>query len=116
MSNIEPAFTYRAIVRSIYDGDTIRVDLDLGLGTWVHNQPLRLQGIDTPEVRGPEREQGLLSRDWLRRRTPPGTVVVVQTLKDAKGKYGRYLAVLWHDGINLNAEMIRQGLAAPYRS
>lgn len=68
MPVVEPAFTYRAIVRWIYGGDTIRVDLDLGLGTWVRNEPLRLDGIDAPEVRGPERERGRLSKDWLMQR------------------------------------------------
>ena len=114
MPVVEPAYTYRAVVRSIYDGDTIRVDLDLGLGTWVRNEPLRLDGIDAPEVRGPEREQGLLSKDWLMQRIPLGRSIIVQTRKDSTEKYGRYLAVIWHDGINLNDEMIAQGMAVPY--
>ena len=112
----EPAYTYRAVVRSIYDGDTIRVDLDLGLGTWIHNQPLRLHGIDAPEVRGAERERGTVSRDWLQRRIPPGTRIIVQTLKDVRGKYGRYVAVVWHDGVDLNSELVAEGLAEAYRS
>ena len=114
MPLVEPAYTYRASVRSIYDGDTIRVDLDLGFGTWIHNQPLRLFGIDTPEVRGPEREAGLLAKEWLQERIPPGTRVTVETFKDRTGKYGRYLAVIWHDGINLNDSLVEEGLAEPY--
>lgn len=110
----EPAYTYRAVVRSIYDGDTIRVDLDLGLDTWVHNQPLRLHGIDAPETRGAEREQGRVARDWLLDRIPPGTGIIVQTVRDTRGKYGRYLAVIWHDGVDLNNELVTEGLAAVY--
>jgi micrococcal nuclease len=31
-------YHYRAIVRSVYDGDTCTVDLDLGLHTWVNGE------------------------------------------------------------------------------
>lgn len=109
-----PDFTYRAIVKSVYDGDTITVDLDLGCWTWRHNETLRLWGIDTPEVRGIERPEGLESRDWLREKLPVGTEIVVQTRKDSTGKYGRLLATLWLDGMNLNIEMVRLGLAETY--
>ena len=112
----KPAFTYRASIRSIYDGDTIRADLDLGFGTWIKNQPLRLYGIDTAEVRGPEREAGLVAKRWLEARTPPGTPVIVETIKDRTGKYGRYLAVIWHEDVNLNEALIKEGLAETYLS
>lgn len=114
MSVVEPAYTYRAKVRSIYDGDTIRVDLDLGFGVWLRNQSLRLANIDTPEIRGVERPQGLISKAWVVERIPAGTDIIVQTFKDKTGKYGRWLAVIWHDGVNLNDEMVKLGLAEPY--
>lgn len=114
MSVIEPAYAYRAVVRSIYDGDTLRADLDLGFGTWLHNQSLRLHGVDTAEIRGPERAHGLASRAWLEQRIPPGTSIIVQTFKDATGKYGRYLAMIWHEKINMNNELLARGLADPY--
>ena len=114
MSFVEPAYTYRAVIRSIYDGDSIRVDVDLGFGAWLHNLPIRLHGVDTPEVRGPERVQGLASKAWLEQRVPPGTKVILETIKDATGKYGRYLAVVWHEGISMNDELLAQGLAKPY--
>ncbi|MBM9593824.1 thermonuclease family protein [Roseitranquillus sediminis] len=114
MPLIEPAYTYRGVIRSIYDGDTIRVDLDLGFSTWIRDQSLRLYGIDTPEVRGPERPQGLVSKAWLEARIPPETHVIVETLKDKTGKYGRYLAIIWHEGVNLNEALVAEGLAERY--
>ena len=45
-------YTYKANIRSIYDGDSCRVDLDLGMSVWLHNQSIRLYGIDTAEIRG----------------------------------------------------------------
>jgi len=61
-------------------------------------------------VRGSEREQGLISRDWLRAQIQNKTVLV-ETTKDKKGKYGRYLAEIYLDGVNLNDQLVTEGLA-----
>jgi micrococcal nuclease len=55
-------YEYKAFVTSVYDGDSITCDLDLGLNVWLKNQKIRLLGIDTPEIRGEERELGLISK------------------------------------------------------
>ena len=90
----DKCFYYRAQVVSVYDGDTCRVDIDLGFGVWKKNETLRLNRINAPEMRGEEREAGKRSRDYLR-----GLVldkdVMLQSLLDRKGKYGRYLAEIW---------------------
>ena len=52
---IHPQYLYKATVTEVYDGDTITVDIDLGLNVWLKDQTLRLLGIDTPELRGEER-------------------------------------------------------------
>ncbi len=90
----ENLFHYRAKVRSVYDGDTCRVDIDLGLGTWVHNESIRLFRINAPEVRGAQRQKGLKSRDYLRDLID-GKEIMLQTVRDKKGKYGRYLGEIW---------------------
>lgn len=107
-------YEYRARIVSVYDGDTVRCDIDLGFGMWMNNQPLRLFGIDAPEVRGKERLAGIKVRDWLRRKLPEGRMVLVQTRKDTKGKYGRYLATIYADGDNLNELMLKQGYVDVY--
>ena len=76
-------YHYKAVVRSVYDGDTCTVDIDLGLGTWVHGEKLRLYRINAPEVRGVEREAGLRSRDFLRGQIDDREVYI-QTIKDKK--------------------------------
>lgn len=88
-------YYYRARVRSIYDGDTLRLDIDLGMGVWLKNQTIRLKGIDTPELYGNDRKNGLKSRDEVRRLIPPETEVIIKTFKDSKGKYGRWIAEIW---------------------
>lgn len=108
-------YRYRAVVRSVYDGDTCTLDIDLGLGTWVHGEKVRLSRINAPEVRGDEREAGLKSRDFLRE-TIDGHDVVIETITDTKGKYGRYLAEIWlkqPDGCyaNVNDLLVSAGQA-----
>lgn len=112
-------FHYHAVIRKVYDGDTCTADIDLGLGVWKHGEKLRLYRIDTPELRGDERRDGLVSRDRLRELIL-GKEVLLQTVKDKKGKYGRYLAEIWlaiDDGAwaNVNDQLVREGLAE-YRS
>ena len=50
-------YEYKATVTKVYDGDTITVDFDLGFGILIRKQKIRLLGINTPEVRGPERRK-----------------------------------------------------------
>lgn len=90
----DKCFYYRAHVVSVYDGDTCHVDIDLGFGVWKKNETLRLHRINAPEVRGESREAGLESRDFLRELILDKDVML-QSVLDRKGKYGRYLAEIW---------------------
>jgi micrococcal nuclease len=113
MSVTAPAYVYRARVeneKDIYDGDTITVVIDLGFNIDFGELTLRLHGINAPEMRGAEKEAGRKSRDWLRARLKDREFIV-QTIRDRKGKYGRYLAIIWVDGVNVNEEMVQLGLA-----
>ena len=104
-----------ATVTDVYDGDTVTVDIELGYGIILKDQRLRLYGINTPEVRGPEKVDGLITRDVvcdliLHKR------VVLDPHNFEKGKYGRWLATIWYkpdsEGlvwINLNAWLISAG-------
>ncbi len=107
-------YTYLAVVTQVYDGDTITVDVDLGMRTWVHSEKVRLARIDAPEMRGEERPAGIISRDWLREQIL-GKRIILRTIKDRKGKYGRYLGEVYLDGVNINDQLLEQGLAEPWR-
>ena len=63
-------YQYNAIVRKVVDGDTIEIDIDLGLSSWIHGEKIRLFGIDTPGVYGvkkgtPEWERGNRSSEFV---------------------------------------------------
>lgn len=109
-------YEYRAEVVSVYDADTIRLDIDLGFKTWLKNTPVRLLGIDAPEIRGPEREAGLIARDALRRlfEEHPGRVMI-RTARDSTGKYGRWLAEVYvwtgEQWDSVNEMLVHGGLA-----
>jgi len=109
-------YTYKALVRSIYDGDTIRVDIDLGFGVIFSDQSIRLLGVDTPELRGEQRLQGLASRNFVIERIPVGSHITIKTTKDRKEKFGRYLGTIYYgeEQKNLNEELIQSGMAEPY--
>lgn len=109
-------YNYKAVVVSVFDGDTIRVDIDLGFSTFLKNQSLRLYGLDAPELKGIERPLGLASRDFVRERLKVGDEIFITTIKDQKEKYGRYLAVVYYGDFltNLNQELLSNGFAVPY--
>ncbi len=107
-------YHYKAVVVSVYDGDTLHADLDLGLYTWRKNEKIRLARINAPELRGSEKEKGRASRDYLRSRIL-GREVLIQTLKDKRGKWGRFLGEIWLNEkgtwVNINDEMVEKGFA-----
>lgn len=96
-------YTYNAFVTDVYDGDSITVDINLGFGITYSNQKIRLAGLDAPEVRGEERESGLISRDVLREKILHKEIIIT-TFKDKKGKYGRYIGVIY-----LEEQVINEG-------
>ncbi len=108
-------FYYKGKVISVYDGDTVRIDIDLGLSIIVKNEPVRLSRINAPEVRGQEKTLGFLSRDYLKNRIE-NKEILLQTEKDDKGKYGRYIVEIWikdqEEYININDELVQKGFAA----
>ena len=108
-------YYYTAHITAVYDGDTVTADIDLGLKICAKGEKLRLHRINAPEMRGHEKAEGKLSRDFLREQVL-GKTIFLQTIRDKAGKYGRYLAELWleQDGelINVNDLLVNAGHAA----
>jgi micrococcal nuclease len=116
-------FEYAASVVRVVDGDTIYFDVDLGFYIRL-TLDVRLKGLNTPEIRGPEREAGLKAKAFVEQALPVGALAVLKTYKEEK--YGRYLADVWYlpgaktrdeiraKGRSLNQELLDQGLAVPF--
>lgn len=136
MANL--AYRYKATVTRVIDGDTVVVDIELDslarpqeTEGWVDmgfrvqvdsltrvrliSERLRLAGINTPEL-GTIR--GNKAKEYLRSLLE-GKEVLLLTQRNTAGqdkqeKYGRYLAVIFLEGENINNKLIREGYARPY--
>jgi micrococcal nuclease len=119
MKNADWLYHYKALITAAYDGDTVTAEIDLGLKIAIKGEKLRLHRINAPEMRGDEKLAGKASRDYLRSRIL-GKEVILETIKDKQGKYGRYLAEIWleEDGaiVNINDELVAKGFAEYHES
>ena len=90
-------YEYAVEIDRIIDGDTVDVVyIDLGFNVKLHNQRIRLQGIDTPEVRTrdlAEKEAGLEAKAFVEGLLPVGSkqILTVHKYEGGRGKYGRIL-------------------------
>lgn len=110
-------YYYRATVRDVYDGDTFRADVDLGMNLqagW-KGQSFRLAIIDAPEMRRPELYDGRIVRDYVRELIL-NKEVIINT--EQTGSYGRWLAWVFMEnsdvllpGESLNEHLLKKGYA-----
>jgi len=105
-------YTYKAKVINVYDGDTITVIVDLGFKI-KQEIKVRLAFINTPELKGESREMGLISKEFLKNLIL-NKDIIIKTIQDKKGVYGRYLAEIYLDELNVNNELLRLGYADRY--
>jgi len=114
---MEP-FCYNATVVRIVDGDTIRLDIDLGFDIVLKNQSVRLYKVDTPECRTrdlKEKAAGLLAKEVVQNLIAIGERVFIRTKLDTKGKFGRLLGtIITTDNININEHLIDNNYAVEY--
>ena len=110
-------FVYVAKLERIIDGDTIVADLYLGLNVILDDQYIRFYGIDAWETRGEEREKGLKAKEYLKERLSKGQIeikIFSEWGQNGKGKYGRWLGIVYVDGVNINIELVEKGHAQEY--
>lgn len=79
-------FTYRASIEKIIDGDTLKVNFDLGFKTHL-SHTLRLRGIDCPEM---STKEGAAAKIFVQSYIKEAQTILVRSFHD--DKYGRYLA------------------------
>lgn len=105
-------YYYRAEVVRVIDGDTVVMNVDMGFHNYLMMQKYRLLGIDAPEIRGDEKEKGLVSKKALEDRLRSSDQLIVHTIKT--DSFGRYLALIFADGENISVWMIKNDYAVPY--
>lgn len=102
-------------VTSIYDGDTFRANIK-GYPAIIGNHiGIRINGIDTPEIRGKCEKEKVLARKAKQ--------LTVSLLRGAKrielrnlkrGKYFRIIADVYVDGQNIAKTLLSSNLATKY--
>jgi len=106
-------------IKSVVDGDTIDVVIDLGFNV-LFEQRVRLAGIDTPESRTSDKAEkalGLEAKEYLKKQLKDAKSIVIRTEKmDSSEKYGRILGWLYvnNESESINNKMIIDGYAWGY--
>jgi micrococcal nuclease len=112
-------YTYRVNSYRVVDGDTLEITLDLGFNTF-RKEKVRLARINAPEMKT---EAGPASKSHLSELLAD-KILTVQTKKDEKDRYGRYIAEVWVQEkladnaskiTNINDKMLSDKMAVIYK-
>jgi micrococcal nuclease len=99
---------FTAVVEYVVDGDTVKLS---------DQRIIRLVGIDSPETNHPDQpvqKYGQEAKEYLKARIEGKTCVFEYETTNEYDVYGRTLAMIFLDDVNINAEMIKQGMAYAY--
>jgi len=100
---------------SIYDGDTFKVNINSYPNLIGKNISIRVNGIDSPELRTKckkEKELSLLAKDLTISILKNAKVIELRNIQ--RGKYFRIIADVYADNINLANTLIQNKLAVKY--
>lgn len=103
-----------AELESIYDGDTIRVRLKCSEPLFCSSLPVRIAGIDTPELKTKdpcERQAAQRAKAYATSFLKAGKL---ELRNCSRGKYFRLVCDVYSNGQSLANALIQRGLAYPY--
>lgn len=106
---------YECVNPRVVDGDTVACDIQLGFDLALMNEPVRLLGIDTPELsKQPVEANKAKDRTKQLVDDSPGNVSVLVDPKHSRDKYGRVLGIVMAGETNVNSTLLSEGLAKAY--
>lgn len=105
-------YSYKAVVKKVIDGDTIKADIDLGFHLWLKRVRIRLAGIDAPSIKI---EEGKVTKDRLIELLTEESTIIIEVEKIESDKYGRVLAIVWKENLNVNEWLVKEGYATEYK-
>lgn len=112
-------FFIAKVVR-IIDGDTIVVEVDRGFDDYSKKR-LRLAGINTPEMRGPDKAKGQLAKEFVQQWFENASRELLSVLTLKKDSFGRWISYIYkYSEETKQTECLNQTLldtkhADPYR-
>lgn len=104
---------YPFVLTKVINGDTIEGAVNLGFGI-VTTQRFRLQGVVAPSFHSKDKaeiERAKASKMWLQSRLL-NKKTMIKCFET--GKFGKYLAVLYVEGSNVNEELFSAGHVARF--
>lgn len=108
-------------VASVYDGDTFRAQINAWPAVIGANMPIRILGIDTPELRSRcadpeakarERLRGLAARSFTLEKLSAADTITLHNI--VRGSFFRLVAEVRIDGESLGDMLLEAKLAYPY--
>ena len=114
---VEESETFQNVsVASVYDGDTFKINLNCSLAVYCEKVPVRVRGVDTPEIKGKtEREKALaqkakaFTKEFLNKHP-------VALSDCGRDKYFRLLCDVTNgEGKDLAQELIKRDLGYSYQ-
>lgn len=96
-------YAYRAQLDRVVDGDTVILNIDLGFNVWLRER-VRLLNVYAAET---GKTNGKSHKDNLVKLIPANAALIVQTKKDRMDGYGRMIANIWANGVDVNEAQIK---------
>lgn len=113
-------YWYSAVIDKVVDGDTVDLIVDLGFRI-SHKDRFRLADINTFEINDPDITNKALAfeaKKVIMDVASSKCNIVINTSKDSRDKYGRWLATIWYyqdnRWHNLNNVLLSKNLAVHY--
>ncbi|MDB6117985.1 MAG: micrococcal nuclease [Verrucomicrobiaceae bacterium] len=95
-------YVYGAEVVRVIDGSTVIMNIDLGFHVWLHDETMRLDGVNAPDLKGEHKAEAQKWRDALQSLLE-GRKLIIQTKKDkSPNPPTRFLVTIWADDENVN--------------
>lgn len=108
-------YHYPFYLSRVIDGDTIVGSIDLGFNVFLQDKHIRLININTPEIRGNEKEQGLQAKSFVENALYNSSIIINSHSFDS---FGRCLAEVFYlrdvNWVSLNDELLNLNLATKY--
>ena len=101
-------YQYKGRIERWVDGDTVLVTLELGFYV-MKEERFRLARINTPEIRGKERKEGLKVMALINDFCPVGSSVTIDSKK--RDRYGRWIAEVEYNNQNISQWLLDNGHA-----
>jgi micrococcal nuclease len=119
-----PGHAQSMLVRFVWDGDTVELQVEESgeIVTTLAKIPVRLIGIDAPEIESQNRDEpsecyGDETTEFLRELLPVDTPVLVDRDRSTRDDFDRRLLYVWRaaDGLFVNYELVAEGYGEAIR-